>query len=76
MVARARQIEIENAVVELLEEYGLDTYPISIRTILETLQIDLIPYSILDNRENNSSNTPLKTKLSTSLRTTTCAHRW
>ena len=51
MVARARQIEIENAVAELLEEYDLGTYPISIRTILETLQIDLIPYSILDDGE-------------------------
>ena len=51
MVVRARQIEIEMAVVELLEEYGLGTYPASIGAILESLQIDQVPHSSLDGHE-------------------------
>ena len=51
MLERIRQIEIEEAVVDLLEEYGLSSYPISVGKILETLQIDPIPYSELAERE-------------------------
>lgn len=51
MITRARQIEIEKAIVELLEEYDLGTYPISIGKVSEALQVNLIPYSGLSNRE-------------------------
>lgn len=51
MVARARQIEIERAVALLLEDYGLSNYPISIRAVLEALQVDLVPYSSLGGKE-------------------------
>lgn len=51
MVARVRQIEIELAVVELLEEYDLGTYPISLCKVMDTLQIALVPYSRLGEGE-------------------------
>lgn len=51
MIVRTRQIEIEVAAVELLEEYGLNAYPISLAVVMDTLQVDLIPFSILDDDE-------------------------
>lgn len=51
MVSRARQIEIEVAAVELLEEYGLCTYPVKIGTVLDALQVDMVPYSVLSDEE-------------------------
>ena len=51
MVLRARQLEIEKAVVELIEDYGFLNYPTSIGTILETLGASLIPYSVLYEHE-------------------------
>ncbi len=51
MVSRARQIQIEIATVELLGEYGLSAYPVSIRTVLETLQVEMVPYSVLSDEE-------------------------
>lgn len=51
MVARARQIEIEISVVELIEDYGLGIYPTSLGMVMDTLQIDRISYSSLDDNE-------------------------
>lgn len=51
MAARARQIEIEVAAVELLEEYGLGIYPVSLGTVMDTLKIDRVPYSSLNDNE-------------------------
>ena len=51
MVARVRQIEIEVAVVELLEEYGLGVYPASLSRVMDALKIDQVPYSSLDDNE-------------------------
>ena len=53
MITHTRRLEIEYAVVELLEEYDLTTYPISIKAVLESLQIDLVPYSSLNEREKH-----------------------
>lgn len=52
MVPRARQLEIETLIVEMLEDYNLARYPISIRQVAEALKIDLIPYSELPPDEN------------------------
>lgn len=51
MVTRERQIEIEKAVVELLEVYNLGVYPVSLGTVMDTLMIDRIPYSSLSDDE-------------------------
>lgn len=37
--------------VRLLEEYGLNTYPVSLGKIMDALRIDRIPYSALDDNE-------------------------
>ncbi|MBE6465802.1 ImmA/IrrE family metallo-endopeptidase [Denitrobacterium detoxificans] len=55
MLKRARQIEIETAVVELLEDYDIKTYPISISKTAKALRINLIPYSALPERERNAA---------------------
>lgn len=47
MISRERQIEIEIEVKEMLKEYELATYPISISKVAKALGIDLIPYSSL-----------------------------
>lgn len=48
MLTREKEIEIEKAVVELLEEYeGLGSYPVSIGKVLKTLGVDLVPFSCL-----------------------------
>lgn len=51
MPSRTREIEIETAVVELLSDFGITEYPISIKRIVETLGIDLVPYSCLQPQE-------------------------
>lgn len=51
MISRARQIEIEAQVVEMLEDYGLSTYPMSIGRVAEALGIDLVSYSSLGKRD-------------------------
>ena len=51
MVARVRQIEIEMAAVELLEEYDLGAYPVSLGTVMDTLLIERVPYSSLSESE-------------------------
>ncbi len=56
MLTRARQIEIEAAVVELLEEYGFNSYPISLCKVLAALQIDQVPYSSLGEEEKALAN--------------------
>lgn len=48
MLTRERQIEIENVVVELLEDYGITNYPISIQTLARKLGIELLPYSQIE----------------------------
>ena len=56
MLTRARKIEIEMAVVELLEEYGFGSYPVHIGDLLPALQIDQVPYSSLDDAEKALAN--------------------
>lgn len=51
MVSRARQIEIEVEIVEMLKDYGRAMYPMSIGKVAEALGIDIVPYSSLDERE-------------------------
>ncbi len=51
MVSRARQIEIEVEVVEMLKDYGLASYPMSIGMVAEALGIALVPYSTLGEKE-------------------------
>lgn len=53
MISRERQIEIEIEVKEMLKEYELATYPISISKVAKALGIDLIPYSSLAEKERN-----------------------
>ena len=50
MVPRARQIEIEVGIVEMLRDYGLATYPMSIGKVAGALGIALVPYSSLGER--------------------------
>lgn len=47
MVSRARQVEIEVEIVEMLKDYGLASYPMSIGKVAEALGIALVPYSSL-----------------------------
>lgn len=47
MLHRARQIEIETQIVEMLEDYNLAIYPISIKRVIDALDIGLVPYSSL-----------------------------
>lgn len=51
MVSRARQIEIEVEIVEMLKDYGLASYPMSIGKVAEALGIALVPYSSLGEKE-------------------------
>lgn len=52
MIHRARQIEIETQIVEMLDDYGLAIYPISIQRVIEALDIDLVPYSSLGSKRD------------------------
>lgn len=56
MLTRERQIAIEIAVVELLEDYGFHSYPRSIREVLQALDVDLIRYSDLADEEQKLVN--------------------
>ena len=47
MITRPRQIEIENAVVGLLKDFGITQYPMGINVIAEALGIQMVPYSSL-----------------------------
>lgn len=51
MPSRAREIEIENAVVELLSDFNIVEYPMSVKRVSEALGIDLVPYSRLQPEE-------------------------
>lgn len=51
VLTRERQIEIEIAAVELLEDFGLTDYPVSITRVAEALGIKLVPYSSLSEDE-------------------------
>lgn len=53
MVSRARQIEIEVEIVEMLKDYDLATYPMSIGKIAEALGIVLVPYSSLEKEKRD-----------------------
>ena len=55
MLARVRQIEIEEAVVELLEDYGLKSYPMSVGRVAEALGIEVIQYSRLPKQAQESA---------------------
>ena len=50
-VSRARQIEIENVVAELLSDYQIVEYPVSIEDVAEKLEIGLVAYSALSEKE-------------------------
>lgn len=50
MLERLRQKELEQIVVDMLEDYGLTTYPMSIQSVAHKLGIKLAPYSSLDER--------------------------
>lgn len=51
MVSRARQVEIEVEIVEMLKDYDLASYPMSIGKVAEALGIALVPYSSLGKEE-------------------------
>lgn len=55
MLARARQIEIEEAVVEMLEDHDLKSYPVSIGRVAEALGIEVVRYSKLPNEARESA---------------------
>ena len=49
MYARDLQIEIERIFVEFIDDFGIRDYPISIRRVANAADIELVPYSQLDN---------------------------
>lgn len=51
MLTRARQIEIEIEVVTLLQELGINRYPMSVQDLAEGLGIELVKYSSLSVEE-------------------------
>lgn len=53
MLERQHQKEIERAVIELLEDYDLAKYPISVAAAAEALQVKIVPYSTLDSQVQN-----------------------
>lgn len=53
MLERQRQKEIERAVIELLEDYDLAKYPISVGAVAEALKVRVVPYSTLDSHTQN-----------------------
>ncbi len=56
MLTREKEIEIEKAVVELLEDCeGLGTYPVSIVNVLEAMGVDIVPFSSLTEEEKQLS---------------------
>ncbi|MGI6033639.1 MAG: hypothetical protein ACOX69_09505, partial [Coriobacteriales bacterium] len=50
-LSRKRQIEIEQEVVGLLQDFGIKEFPISITRIASALDIQLVPYSTLSENE-------------------------
>lgn len=50
-LTRERQIEIEIAAVELLQDFGLTNFPVSIKQLAEALGINLVPCSSLSEDE-------------------------
>lgn len=55
MLTRIRQIEIEIAVVEMLEDYDLKPYPMSMGRVAEALGIEVVQYSKLSNEVRESA---------------------
>lgn len=47
MLERKREIEIETILVEVLQDYGLADYPMSVGRMASALGVDLIPHSRL-----------------------------
>lgn len=52
-LSRERQIEIEYATVELLQDFNVNEFPISISKLAELLGIKLVPCSSLSQEERN-----------------------
>lgn len=50
MLPRSRRTQIEVAIVEILEDYGVTEYPMSIGRLAAALGIDLVPHSSLDSQ--------------------------
>lgn len=48
---RKREIEIEEAVVELLEDFGIAQFPMSVERAAKALGVQLVPYSSLPDDE-------------------------
>ena len=51
MLKRARQIEIEVEAVSLLQDLGINRYPMSVQDLAEGLGIELVKYSTLSDEE-------------------------
>ena len=51
LLTRARQIEIEIETVTLLQDLGINRYPMSVRNLAEGLGIELVKYSSLSEEE-------------------------
>lgn len=54
MLTREREIEIETVAVDVLCDFGLSHYPVSIREVAEALGIKLVPYSSLSATEKKN----------------------
>lgn len=53
MLERQHQKEIERAVIEMLQDYDLAKYPISVGAAAEALDVKVVPYSSLDSHIRN-----------------------
>lgn len=47
MLPRSRRTQIEVAIVEILEDYGLTEYPMSVGKLATALGIDLVPHPLV-----------------------------
>lgn len=50
---REREIEIEAAAIELLQDFGLNRFPVSIAEVARALGVELIPYTSLPGSERD-----------------------
>lgn len=55
MLERQHQKEIERAVIEMLQDYDLAKYPISVGAAAEALGVKVVPYSSLDPHMRNAA---------------------
>lgn len=57
MLDRVRQIQIEQTIIEILEDYDLAVYPLSVGNLAGTLGIELVGYSSLSREACNLAET-------------------